>query len=311
VDVIITVTLNPSLDRTLHFPGLLIGALNRATSSRVDLSGKGVNVSMALREFGLESIMTGFVAGQSGRVLVEGLRAAGYACGLVEVSGETRSNITVIDDASDVTTKLNEPGPQVSEDDLAALEAWLLAQSGPGDLVILSGSLPRGLPDDTYARLVRVVAGQGACAVLDTSGEPLRQGCAARPDLVKPNAVEAAELIGSVPEPGDGLADSLRAMLRLGPRRVLLSLDRRGAACAGPDGAWYAEAPAISEVSAVGAGDALLSGTLWAALQGFAAHEALRWGVAAGTAAAMGQGSAMPPFALVRRVLEDVRVRPL
>ncbi len=309
--MITTVTLNPSLDRTLHLAGLQVGALNRATSTRLDLSGKGVNVAMALREFGLDSVMTGFVAGRSGRVLVEGLRDGGYACEFLQVAGETRSNITVIDDAAGVTTKLNEPGPEVSADELCALQALLAERAGPGDLVILSGSLPRGAPDDTYARLVRILAERAVHVVLDSSGEPLRQGCAAGPDLVKPNAVEAAELLGRPPDRGDGLGGTLQAIVALGPRRVLLSLDRQGAAYAGPEGAWFGEAPAIREVSAVGAGDALLSGMLWADLAGLCAPEALRWGVAAGTAAAMGQGSAMPALGLVRQVYERVRVRPL
>lgn len=309
--MIVTVTLNPSLDRTLHFPSVRIGTLNRATRSRVDLSGKGVNVSMALREFGLESVMTGFVAGRFGRILAEGLREAGYATDFLEVPGETRSNITVIDDASGVTTKLNEPGPTVAEGDLRALEGLLAGRLRAGDLCILSGRLPGGAPDDTYARLVRLLGAGGIRVVLDSSGEPFRLGCAAGPDLVKPNAAEARELLGRAVAPGSRLAGDLQSMLALGPRRVLLSLDARGAAWASAAGAWFAEAPAITEVSGVGAGDALLSGALWAESQGLAAPEALRWGVAAGTAAAMGQGSAMPARNLVREVYEEVRIRAL
>lgn len=309
---IFTVTLNPTLDRTLHFRGLRVGELNRATSSRVDLSGKGVNVSVALRAFGVESVITGFCAGLFGRILAEGLAAAGYACDFVEVAGETRSNITVIDDATGVTTKLNEPGPAVTDADLAAFVARLAGRVVAGDLGVLSGSLPAGAPDDTYHRLICALVARGVTVVLDTSGEALRLGCRARPHLVKPNVVEAGEIVGEAVTEGGSLADLPRALQRiraLGPRRVLVSLDSRGAAYADGEGVWVATPPAIREVSAIGAGDALLTGALWAGLQGLGPEETLRWGVAAGTAAAMGPGSAMPDLDDIRRTYADVRVQ--
>ena len=309
--MIYTVTMNPSLDRTLRFPGLRIGELNRATESRVDLSGKGVNVSMALRHFGLRSVMMGFVAGHSGRVFVEGLTQAGYLCDFTEVTGETRANITVIDDATGVTTKLNEPGPRVTEEDIAALERRLTGCLSGGDLCILSGSLPQGAPADTYARLIERLHGSGAHVALDTSGEALRLGCAARPEMVKPNLVEAAELLGRPLGEDADPRETLGAILACGPRRALLSLGRRGAAYAADGRLWLGRAPEIAEVNAVGAGDALLTGALWAELQGLPPEEGLRWGVAAGTAAAMGQGSMMPELGLIRQVYEDVRVYPL
>jgi sugar/nucleoside kinase (ribokinase family) len=119
--MIYTVTLNPTIDRTMVFPRLDVGELNRATQSRTDLSGKGVNVSVALRQLGLESTMIGIAAGVYGRLLLNGLRDMGYDCDFIEVAGETRSNVTVIDEARNETTKLNEPGPTVSAADLDAL----------------------------------------------------------------------------------------------------------------------------------------------------------------------------------------------
>ncbi|NLD71317.1 MAG: 1-phosphofructokinase [Chloroflexi bacterium] len=309
--MIYTVTLNPSLDRTLTFPGLRVGELNRATSSRVDLSGKGVNVSMALRHFGLRSVMTGFVAGHSGRVFVEGLTQAGYLCDFTEVQGETRSNITVIDEDTGVTTKLNEPGPTVTAEDIATLERRLTGCLVEDDLCILSGSLPQGAPPDTYARLIERLHACGARVALDSSGEALRRGCAARPGLVKPNLVEAGELLGAPLAEDVDPRGVLSAILALGPRRALVSLGRRGAAYAANGAMWIGRAPEIAEVSAVGAGDALLTGALWAELQGLPPEEGLRWGVAAGTAATMGQGSTMPELGLIRQIYEDVRVYTL
>lgn len=303
-----TVTLNPTIDRTLHFSRLALGGLNRATSARTDLSGKGVNVSLALRQFGVESAMLGIAAGVSGRVLVEGLRARGFTCHFLEVTGETRSNITVIDDAAGVTTKLNEPGPTVGAADLEAFERLLSAHVGTGDMCIFSGNLPPGAPPDTYARLIAAVHGRGALAALDTSGEALAAGCRACPDFVKPNAEEAAALVGMpFGSPQDWLRGT-RAILAFGPRRALLSLGHRGAVYADGASAWHAQPPKIQEVSAVGAGDSLMAAALWAWSCGMPAEEIVRWAVASGTAAAMEDGSAGPSLARVREVYALVRV---
>ena len=264
--MIYTVTLNPTIDRTMHFPRLVIGELNRASSSRIDLSGKGVNVSVALRIFDVQTTLLGISAGVFGRMLVDGLRAQGFACDFTDVAGETRSNVTVIDDATGVTTKLNEPGPMVTERDLATLMERLAARVVAGDLCVFSGSLPPGAPVDTYARLMRVVQARGGAAVLDTSGPALAAGCAAHPEWIKPNVDEAAELVHLPFAEVEDLAPGVRAILALGPRRVLLSLGSRGAVIADGQGVWWAQPPGIVEISAVGAGDALMAGALWASV---------------------------------------------
>jgi 1-phosphofructokinase family hexose kinase len=309
--MIYTVTLNPTIDRTLHYARLIVGELNRATSSRMDLSGKGVNVSMGLRVFGLASVLLGIGAGASGRILVEGLRAQGYICDFTEVAGETRSNITVIDDATGVTTKLNEPGPTVSEADLAAFEEGLLERVQPGDRVVFSGSLPPGAPASTYARFIKALHGRGAQGVLDTSGQALVLGCAAQPALLKPNADEAAELVGGAWDTPAGLVRGIKSILALGPRRVLLSLGELGAVYADGTSIWLGVPPKIAEVNAVGAGDALMAAGLWAWINGQSAEEITHWAVACGTAAAMQDGTFMPTLAKVREVYREVRVEDL
>ena len=231
--MIYTVTLNPTIDRTMVFPRLDVGELNRATQSRTDLSGKGVNVSVALRQLGLESTMVGISAGVYGRLLINGLRDMGYECDFIEVAGETRSNVTVIDAGRNETTKLNEPGPTVNADDLAALADRLAARIAPGDLCVFSGSLPPGAPDDTYARLVAIVQKAGGRAVLDTSGPALKAGCPAAPDLLKPNEVEALELVAHSLDGDAALLKGLQEIAAMGPPRVLMSLGARGGRLSG------------------------------------------------------------------------------
>ncbi len=306
--MIYTVTLNPSLDRTLHFDRLELGAVNRATATRLDWSGKGVNVSLALHELGARSEMTGWVAGAFGRLLVQGLEALGLICAFVEVVGETRSNITVIDAASDAGTKLNEPGPTVSAEDVAAIERHLLGRVRTDDVCVFCGSLLPGAPADTYARLIATVRAAGALAVLDASGPALALGCGAAPDLVKPNAVEAEMLLGRPVGQESTWPADVAAMRALGPRRVLLTLGERGALWADDAGLWLARPPTIRELSNIGAGDAALAGALYAWQAGWPGEEIARWAVAAGAAKAQGDGTQMPARAQVEALYARVRV---
>ncbi len=309
--MIYTLTLNPTLDRTLVFEELVVGELNRAYESRLDLSGKGVNVSMALREWGHESVIMGFAAGRFGKILETGLGEEGFECAFVHVSGETRSNVTVIDASRNQTTKLNEPGPTVTKDDLRALEEQLWARLQPNDICFLSGSLPPGAPSETYAQLIKGIRARDAIAVLDTSGEPLAVGCRARPNWAKPNAVEAKELVDTALDTDKEIHRTLSEIRSMGPELVLMSLDSRGAAIITKQGTWFGHAPHIQEVSAVGAGDCLLTGAFCSWLRGEPAQEVLRWGVASGTAAALGAGSAMPTRTAVEAVINQVVVTPL
>jgi len=309
--MIYTVTLNPTIDRTMLFARLEVGALNRAERSHTDLSGKGVNVSIALRRFGLESTLWGFVAGTYGRLLVSGLESQGYRCAFDTVQGETRSNVTVIDQASGVTTKLNEPGPTINEADLVALEERMATVLQADDLVVMSGSLPPGAPVDTYARLIAVIQAQDAIAALDTSGPALEAGCRARPDWIKPNDVEAEALTGSALNDDTSIRRALEAMHRLGPKRILLSLGARGAILSMDDHAWWATPPVIQEVSAIAAGDASFTGCLWASQQGLPGDCIARWAVAAGTATAMVDGSAVATREQMEQVYRQVTVRSL
>jgi len=305
--MIYTVTLNPTIDRTMRFPRLVMGELNRASISRMDLSGKGINVSVLLRRFGVESTLLGFAAGILGRLLLDGLRAEGYACDFVEVEGETRSNITAIDEATGITTKLNEPGPTVTERDLCAMEQLLLKHIVMGDICVFSGSLPPGAPAQAYARLITTVHCRGARAILDTSGPALALGCATRPAFIKPNVDEAMALVNRPFGNPQEWVEGVQAILALGPERVLLSLGSRGSVLADGASICWGQPPAIAELSAVGAGDALMAAGLWAWSQGLLPEEVVRWAVASGTATAMEDGTSMPTLAQIKAVYAQTR----
>jgi 1-phosphofructokinase family hexose kinase len=305
--MIYTVTLNPALDRTLTVPRLQLGEMNRARSVRLDLSGKGINVSRLLRRLDVPSRIIGFVGGATGRAIQDGLIAEGFETIFIEVGGETRQNVTIVDEATGVCTKVNEPGAMVEPADLTAMRA-LIGRAAAGDLWVFSGSLPPGAPADFYAQLITTVQARGARAFLDSSGEALRQGLAAQPYAIKPNSEEAGEALG-VTVASD--AEHLTAARRLqagGTRLVCVTRGARGLVLAHDDALLVAPALPIPLASPIGAGDATLAGLVWAVQAGCDAVETARRALACGAAAAMQEGTGVGERATVEALLPQVQV---
>jgi tagatose 6-phosphate kinase len=256
--VILTVTLNTALDITYRVPALAPHASHRVTEVSERPGGKGVNVARVLAALGHEVTVTGFTGGATGRTVQDGLAAVpGLVDALVPVVGATRRTIAVVDERTGDTTQLNEPGPLIAPAEWSAFQEAYEDLLAPASAVALCGSLPPGVPVGAYASLVRTAKAAGVPVLLDTSGEPLRRGVAARPDLVKPNADELAELTGS--------HDPLRATQdtrRRGARAVVASLGTQGLLAVTPEGRWRAAPPARLHGNPTGAGDAAVAGLL-------------------------------------------------
>lgn len=306
--MIVTVTLNPSLDRTLCVPALHPGAIHRAQFVRQDLGGKGINVSRALRALGIPSRITGFAGGWTGKVLRDGLSADGYDICFVEVGGETRQNITLLDEAANEYTKINEPGPRIGAQHVDALQARIEEMTHPNDLWVFSGSLPPGAPLDLYAQLITRVQAKGAVAFVDASGAAFRAGLAAAPFAVKINTDEAAEFCGRPMENDPDVFGAVQTLQSAGVRLVALTRGARGLVL-GMDGQLVsATPPPVAAHSSVGAGDATLAGLLWAVSEQCNPGETARRAVACGTAAAMQEGTAMGDRALIERLLDQIQI---
>lgn len=313
---IFTLTLNPALDKELAVPRIALDQVLRAWQTRLDLGGKGFNVSRMLLALGVPSTAVAFAGGHVGRLLRDGLHALGIAADFVWLEGETRTNVSVVERAPGAAQgepaghylKANEPGPPVSEAELAALLARVAALAAAGDCWVLSGSLPPGVPAHFYAEIIRLLHEAGARVVVDTSGEPLRLACAAGPFLVKPNEAETAELTGLAPGDEAQALAAATAVRDLGPRAALVSRGKAGALLAAPEGAWRAGSPAIVEANPIGAGDSMLAGAVCALEAGLGWAEALRWGVACGSATAAQPGTAVGSRAQVEELLPRVAV---
>jgi 1-phosphofructokinase family hexose kinase len=306
--VIVTLTLNPSLDRTLSVPQLLPGTLHRAEFIRQDLGGKGFNVSRALHALGIPSHIVGVIGGRTGRALREGLLADGFDVHLVEVEGETRQNVTLLDESTGLYTKINEPGPALGPHHIAALETWIEQMVRPGDLWALCGSLPPGAPQGLYADLIRAVQRSGGLVFLDTSGPALQAGLQAGPFAIKPNSEEAAEVLQMSLSSDRDHHQAARELQSKGVRLVALSRGAQGLVVAKDRTLVAAIPPSVAVRSPVGAGDASLAGLLWAVLDQCDPTETARRAVACGTAAAMQDGSGVGDRVLVEALKRQVQI---
>jgi 1-phosphofructokinase len=323
--MIVTLTANPSLDRTVALPGPLErGEVQRAVSVSQESGGKGVNVSRALVASGLETLAV--LPGADSDPVLAGLRESKVPFASLAIGEPLRTNVALTEPGG-VTTKINEPGPLLSEEQQEALIALLLERSRGASWVVLAGSLPPGFPADFYAtvtRRLRSLDGADAPRIaVDSSGEPLaaaisgsspddtpqdgtsQESISGKPDLLKPNAEELAELAAAAGFATASTADELEAdpaaaaaaaaaVVRSGVGAVLATLGSKGAVLVTADGAWLATHPPVAAVSTVGAGDSSLAGYLLAHGQGAAPADCLRQAVAHGAAAASLPGSTVP-----------------
>ncbi|MDC0772536.1 1-phosphofructokinase family hexose kinase [Streptomyces sp. HD] len=256
--MILTVTLNTALDITYRVRALRPHASHRVSEVTERPGGKGLNVARVLAALGHEVTVTGFAGGATGRVVQGQLTAApGVVDALVPVTGATRRTIAVVDELTGDTTQLNEPGPTVTPAEWSAFQEAYEGLLASASAVALCGSLPPGVPVGAYATLVRSAKAAGVPVLLDTAGEALRRGIAARPDLIKPNADELAELTGSH-EPLRATQDARRR----GARAVVASLGAAGLIAATPEGRWRATPPTRLHGNPTGAGDSAVAGLL-------------------------------------------------
>ncbi|KUN79984.1 1-phosphofructokinase family hexose kinase [Streptomyces griseoruber] len=260
--MILTVTLNTALDITYRVPVLRPHTAHRVTEMTERPGGKGLNVARVLAALGHEVTVTGFAGGATGRVVRERLPMS-IGDALLPVSGATRRTVAVVDTRTGDTTQLNEPGPLITPAEWSAFQEAYEDLVADADAVALCGSLPPGVPVGAYAGLVRKARAAGVPVLLDTSGEPLRRGVAARPDLVKPNADELAELTGSH-EPLRATQDARRR----GAQAVVASLGPEGLIAATAEGRWRATPPTRIHGNPTGAGDSAAAGLLSALVEG-------------------------------------------
>jgi 1-phosphofructokinase family hexose kinase len=285
--VIVTVTLNAGLDRTLTVPNFQPGHRHRASLGLTLAGGKGINVARALKRLEVPVVATGLAGGRTGTRIVEELTSEAILNDFVRIGDESRTSTAVVDPTAASYTEINEWGPHVEPDELAILLDKLAYLSRGADLVVFSGSLPRGVADNFYGEAIRDLSRRNVLTVLDAEGEPLRVGVEAEPFLVSPNQREAEGLVGQEFRDDEDSMMALERIADMGARNVLITSE---AACFSlfrekkRRVLYRADAPVVEPVSAIGSGDVLLAGFLAARAADRPLDEALRSAVAAGTA---------------------------
>jgi 1-phosphofructokinase family hexose kinase len=285
--MIYTVSTNPALDLILTVPAIEFEVVLRAHAVRRELGGKGFNVSRYLKVLGVDNVAVAFAGGFTGQALETGLRSGGIETEFIYLDGETRTNVVIQEPEGQRHIKANQPGATVTAAGKTAFWELLRRRTQPGDLWVLTGSLAPGLETDFYAEACEELRRRGARVVLDTSGPALRRGCEAQPLLVKPNVVEAEEFTGLAIRSVEAAAAAAEAFLAAGAETVVLSMGKDGAIVAGNGELLHLQPPPVTVKTAVGAGDAVVAGAVWALLQSLPARQVGMWGVTTGTVTAM------------------------
>jgi len=309
--MIITVTLNAAIDKSLAVPNFRLGRRHRTVDQRTMAGGKGVNIARTLKALGQPVIATGFAGGATGTHIVEQLTEESILNDFVRIREESRTNTSVLDPTTGEQTEINERGPSVSQHEVELFREKLLYLARGAAIVVFAGSLPRGLEPDFYAVLIRELERTGVTTVIDTEGEPLHQAVRAEPDVVSPNVIEAEELVGHEFASEQERSLGVREIAALGPHEAIMTL---------PDGC-FAQVlvdgqPCMRRVSVEvresiatrGSGDAFLAGYIAARYEGRSPDQCLRFGVACGAESTARLGAGLIDPREARRLMGDVEL---
>ena len=306
--MILTLTVNPAIDRNVTVDRLVFDDRAYILDTNETPGGRGLNSSQVLHSFGAKTEAVLTAGGETGSRMRQMLSSSGFPVHLVPAASPTRLNMNITDKQG-LTVKLNEKGSPLLPEELRELEKAVHQRLPEARWMMLCGSLPPGVPDDLYARLIETARALGVKTLLDTDGEPLLLGLEAHPTVVAPNQQEAERLLGKVLLTRAQMIDAAERIRMMGAERVVLSLGSRGVMGAEDGRLVEAIPPRVDVVCPIGAGDALGASFVWSMRRGTDFAEALRWGVAAGTASAMLPGVTFANVEQTREIYEQVQVR--
>ena len=304
--MIITVTLNAAIDKSLSVPSFRLGQRHRTVERRALAGGKGVNVARMLKTLGQPVIATGFQGGPTGTQIVAQLGEESILHDFVRIREESRTNTSVLDPTTGEQTEINEQGPRVEPDEIEQFREKLLYLARGAAIVVFAGSLPRGLEPDFYAQLVREMHKLDVMTVVDTDGEALRHAVRAEPDIVSPNVIEAEELVGHEFNDDEDRSGAVREIVSLGARSAIMTMPDGCLAQVLVDGGprvYRVTVPPQHSVATVGSGDAFLAGYVAEHYRGSTPAECLRFGVACGAESTGRLGAGLIDVHEVERLL--------
>jgi 1-phosphofructokinase family hexose kinase len=306
--LIVTLTMNPAIDRTIAADRLAFDDRAYILSSKDSPGGRGINAASVIHSFGGSALAIVPIGGDRGYRLEGFLRSAGFPVTTVPIANDIRLNFTVTD-RHGLTIKLNELGPRLSRGELDSIKLAVEAQISDATWLMLCGSLPPGVPADFYGSLIARAKQSGVKTLLDTDGESLAQIVEAGPTVLTPNQQEAERLLNTVLLTRSHTLNAAKTIQSMGAEHVVLSLASRGAVGASREGLWEAVPPRVDAISPIGAGDAMAAAVIWSMRNGDDFPTALRWGVAAGTASAKLPGMKFASLEQATEVFGEVELR--
>ena len=309
--MITSISLNPSIDRTLTVEGFTPGGLNRVLSSGDVAAGKGINVALTVSALGLNAECVGFMYRDSAPLFEKRLMMNSAAYSFVWCEGSVRTNIKVLDQTTQTITEINEPGVMVSESDLKRMAEMVALHAENSDYMVMAGSLPPGCPPDYYRMLIQSVEGLGCRCVLDADGEALKKGLEAKPFMIKPNRHELEKMVGHKFSSIQEIRDAAMRYIDLGVSIVAVSLGGDGALITDGDESLYAPVLNIDVQSTVGAGDSMVAGLVCGCMGDFDLENTFRMGVACATARCMTEGHKVVDKTIYKALLDKVRIERL
>lgn len=306
--MIITVTLNPAVDRTIYVDELNKGEVNKAISSIIDPGGKGINVSKVVKSLGHDTAALGFLGGDTGDFIKKALLEKNIIENFTIVEKPTRMNIKIVSSGTGETTDVNEPGGPISSDELEKFTADFKKTVKSGDIVVLSGSVPKGVPVDIYKDLTDIANEAGCRVILDVSGQYLSEGIKAKPYLIKPNIHELEELLGEKLENEEDIIRASRNIINNGVAIVCVSMGSKGALLIGRDFIIHGNPVRVDVKSTVGAGDSLVGGMVSGLNESSTLEDAFKLGMTASVAAVMQVGTKAPSIEEIKSIYDRVTV---
>lgn len=289
--MIITLTLNPAVDKTIEISNFTLNRVNRVTSARLDAGGKGINVSKGIHGLGEKSKALGILAGRSGQFIKDQLDQLSIENQFLFIEGETRTNIKIVDRQVGTNTDINEQGPDISVEDLKRMEEMTLNNLKEDDILVLSGSVPGNVGSDIYRSLADRAGEMGAKVILDADGALLKEGLKAGPYLVKPNIHELERLYNKRIESTEEAIVLARDIFQYGVKRIVISLGEEGAVFMTPEQIFRVQGMKVPVISTVGAGDAMVAALAVSIEKNYSMDQTIRLASAASAASVMTAGT--------------------
>lgn len=309
--MIITVTLNPALDKTVVLPGFAVNTVNRVETTRLDPGGKGINVSKSVQALGGKTLAIGVLGGGAGGYIKSALDVLGIENDMVITGSATRTNLKVVDPVLGTNTDINEPGQPVSPEDLQKVWQKITCVAKPGDTVVFAGKNPPEMDDALLASWVRKLKMLGVRVCVDTVGVPMQLALKEKPDIIKPNREELSELMGRNLRTAEDILAAAKELVASGVGLVAVSMGADGAVFVTNEACYRGYSPKVHVASTVGAGDAMMAALVHYLAAGCSLEETVRRSVAVGSATVMFSGSEPADLSAILPLIDRVRIEKL